>query len=588
MFSNEVVNEVRAASPIEDIIGAALTLQPGGAGRKKALCPFHQEKTPSFHVNMHRQVFHCFGCGKGGDVFAFVMEHEGLSFMEALQKLADRAGVRLPAATFSDDKAQNLRAKVLEFSKFAATLYTRLYEDPARGRVARDYVAQRKLKNDTLRHFGLGFAPDAWRTLADAGAEKHVSADVLEASGLCKRGDRGDLYDIFRNRVMFPIRDIAGNVVAFGGRDLGDSPAKYINSPETAVYKKSRVLYGLYEAREALRHEKYAILVEGYFDLIRCFDAGIENVVATCGTALTEGQAQLIRRYVPEVVVVYDGDSAGIKAAMKAAGILIAAGLGVRATALPEGQDPDDFVRDHGADALRKRIAEAGNFVQFYAEHSKERLGSIEGRTDVAHEIFEILLGLDDELRMDEYVKQVAEALGLNPMACRREFDKHRRQGMQRAVAAESAAVADEAEIAAAPGMEDRIFLAALLDNPALLAKAAKDLERVTLPQGPLAEVLTMLFHAGVTDARAMESEAARQLYTAAATTDLTAVADPEAQVRKRLNRLRYEALKGEAAAVLRAIQEMDPGEAASARRTQLMTRLIQIEQQIRLARGEL
>jgi DNA primase len=587
MFPREVVTEVVAASPIEDIIGAALTLQPAGSGRKKALCPFHQEKTPSFHVNMHRQVFHCFGCGKGGDVLAFVMEHEGLSFMEALQKLADRAGIRLPAATFSDDKAQNQRAKVLEFSKFAAALYTKIYEDPSRGQVARDYVAQRKLKNETLRHFGVGFAPDAWRTLAESGANQHFAADIQEASGLCKRADRGDLYDIFRNRVMFPIRDIAGNVVAFGGRDLGDSPAKYINSPETAVYKKSRVLYGLYEAREALRHEKYAILVEGYFDLIRCFDAGIENVVATCGTALTEGQAQLIRRYVPEVVVVYDGDSAGIKAAMKAAGILIAAGLGVRATALPEGKDPDDFVRDHGGDALRQRIAAAGNFVHFYAEHSKERLGSIEGRTEVAHEIFEILLGLSDELRMDEYVKQVAVELGLNPMACRREFDKHRRQGMQRALAA-PAEQANEAELVVEPAMEDCIFLAVLMDNPALLAQAQKDLERVTLPQGPMAEVLTMLLHAGVTDAQAMESEDARRLYTAAAVTDLTVISDPAAQVRKRINRLRYEALRGEAAAVLRAIQEVERGEDAPSRRAQLMVRQIQIEQQIRLARVEL
>jgi DNA primase len=580
MYSRDVVAEVIAANPIEDIVGAALTLQPAGSGRKKALCPFHQEKTPSFHVNAQRQVYHCFGCGKGGDVISFVMEHEGLTFMEAVRKLADRGGVRLPAASGDYDKNEYLRGKTLEFNQFAASWYLRQLHDPEGGAAARAYVAKRQLKAETLQRFGVGLAPEGWQGLADAGRAKGFAEAVLEASGLCKRGERGGLYDLFRNRVTFPIRDVSGNLVAFGGRDLGDSPAKYINSPETAVYKKSRVLFGLYEAREALRAQKRALLVEGYFDLLRCFDAGIENVVATCGTALTPGQAALIRRYVPEVVVVYDGDAAGIKAAMKASGVLTAAGLTVRAMALPGGQDPDDYIRDAGPVAFQALVAEAPHFITFYARHSRERAATIEGRTEVARELFEILMTLDDELRVDEYVKMAAKELGLNEYACRREFDKARRDGMQRRTVAE-----ERAEQAAPPAynppMEDASFIAALLADPRLLAEAQAALGKVTLPMGPLGEVLALLLTVPGADARALEDEDARRLYTAAAA-HAEAPADQRAVlVRKRVNRLCKEALRAEADAVQRAIAEAERGGNEPGRLAQLIARKIVLIRQM-------
>lgn len=582
MFPREVVAEVIAANPIEDVIGAALPLQGAGSGRKKALCPFHQEKTPSFTVNTQRQIFHCFGCGKGGDVLSFVMEHEGLSFMEAIRKLADRGGVRLPTLSGDYDKTEYLRGKTLEFNQFAASWFTRQYHDPESGAAARAYVAKRQLKDDTLRRFGVGLAPEGWSGLFDAGRAKGFADSVAEASGLCKRGERGGFYDLFRNRVTFPIRDAAGNVVAFGGRDLGDSPAKYINSPETAVYKKSRVLFGLYEAREALRHEKRALLVEGYFDLLRCFDAGIENVVATCGTALTPGQANLIRRYVPEVVVVYDGDAAGIKAAMKASGVLTAAGLTVRATALPGGQDPDDYIREAGPAPFRALIDEAPHFITFYARHSRERAATIEGRTEVARELFEILMALDDEIRVDEYVKMAARELGLNEFACRREFDKARRDGMQRRAAAEK--IAEDAaagEPAYAPPMEDAAFLAALLADPAMLDAAREALGRVTLPLGPLGEVLSALLTDPGSVPRALEDGDARRLYTAAAAAEAPAEDQRPVLVRKRLNRLRREALRAEADAVQRAIAEAERGGNEPARIAQLIARKVVLIRQM-------
>ena len=305
-YNREIVQQVLAANDIVQVLGAALELKSAGSDRLKGLCPFHREKTPSFVVSRTRQNFHCYGCGKGGDVIDFVMEHEGLTFVEALRRLADRAGIRLPAMTERDNQAEAMRTRLLEFGKFARGFFQQTLTHPTLGRTGREYLVGRRLRDETVARFGLGYVPEAWTHLLDAAKQKGYSDKVLEASGMFKQGQRGGYYDFFRNRLMIPVRDVSGNVVAFGGRDLGDSPAKYINSPETTIYKKSRVLYGLHEARDALREKKRALLVEGYFDLLRCFDSGIENVVASCGTALTPEQASLVRRYVPEVVIVYD------------------------------------------------------------------------------------------------------------------------------------------------------------------------------------------------------------------------------------------------------------------------------------------
>ena len=575
-YSREVVAEVLAANDIVDIVGAALELKPAGSGRLKALCPFHNEKTPSFTVNRHRQIFHCFGCGKGGDAIAFLVEHDGLSFVEALRKLADRAGVRLPALSERDNESEFLRTRLFEFGKFVSRHYREVLQDRMRGGIGRQYLKTRELKEATVQRFGLGYAQDGWTNLLDAARQAGLKDNVLEASGLFKRGERGGLYDFFRKRLMFPIKDLSGNVVAFGGRDLGDSPAKYINSPETAVYKKSRVLYGLDEARDTLRRDRYAILVEGYFDLLRCFDAGIEQVVATCGTALTEQQAALIRRYVPEVVLVYDGDAAGIQAALKATGVLTAAGLTVRATALPDNQDPDDFIRAHGAEAFLERVNKAVDFVSFYAQMSEGRTKTIEGRTEVAQEIFGLLKGIDDEVRVDEYLKRTARELGLNDWACRTEFRKYRKRAPQRRTPARP-----ETPSSRPISRDDCHFVAALLDDAALRAHANTALRNVDLGEGPLAEVLRGLFRS---EASAMdmglETEDARRLYAAAATTALEDIGDAEELVHKQTVRLEKEALRVQAAQVQAELQEAqrlnDP-----AKLTQLLARKVTLDQEM-------
>lgn len=554
-YSRETVAEVLAANDIADVIGQRLDLRPAGPGRLKALCPFHTEKTPSFTVNRHRQIFHCFGCGKGGDALSFIMEHDGLSFSEALRKLAERANIRLPMPTEEDARKDLLRTQVQDFCKYAARFYRELLHHPMRGSLGRQYLKTRDLKDATLQRFGLGFASATGSDLLDAAREKGYKDYVLEASGLFKRSDGGRLYDFFRNRLIFPIKDIPGNIVAFGGRDVGDSPAKYINSPETAVYKKSRILYGLHEARDALRREPTVILVEGYFDLLRCFDAGIENVVATCGTALTSEQAALIRRYVPEVTIVYDGDPAGVRAALRGIGVLVGAGLAVRALALPDNQDPDDFIRAHGADAFRNLLRHAADFIAFYVRMNTERTKTIEGRTDLAQELFALLMDIEDEIRRPEYVKRIAHELGLTAWACERAFNDFCREA-RRPTPAPPPTSGGTAEVKPI-SMDDRGFIAALLNSQAMLERVREALADIALPPGPMSELVgALLQRAGPGIIQALESDEARRIYAAAASDDAPPAETAQELVERRIIALKKDAMRARYAQIQRQIEE--------------------------------
>jgi len=565
-FSREVVAEVLAAVDIVQVVRPVVELKPAGAGRLKGLCPFHNEKTPSFHVSPDRQAFHCFGCNKGGDAIAFLMEHDGLTFLEALEKLADQGGVRLPAVSESDNRDDWMRKQLLELGKMAVTHFRQMLLDPLKGSLGRQYIDSRKLSEPTVLRFGLGYAPESWNLFCDAAAAKGFKREVLEQSGLARSGERGGFYDFFRNRVVFPIKDVTGNVVAFGGRDLGDNPAKYINSPESIVYRKSRTLYGLHEAREAMRKTKQAILVEGYFDLLRLVDAGIHQVVASCGTALTTDQAALIRRYARDVVIVYDGDAAGIQAALKATGTLSAAGLQVRALCLPDNQDPDDFVLQEGAEAFLKLVEEAPDFVRYYIGNSRARLDSIEGRTDVARELFEILAGLDDDLRIDEYLKRTAKELGLSEQACRSEFSRFR-SGRDRGHTPPATAAKAEGP---AIHRDDVLFLALVFQDEALQAqaRAAGEAGQLAGPQAVCRILRAFLEGADIAGAFTGDDEAQR-LHAAAANVVLEEeLKDPDQAetlrllAERRLRRLAKDTLQAEASRIqdaIRAAGNSDP-----------------------------
>lgn len=578
-YSPEIIEQVRAANDIVDIVGGVLELKPSGGGRLVGLCPFHQEKSPSFTISRDQQRFFCFGCEAHGDVFGFIIQNEGLTFIEALRSLADRGRVHLPAPTEAEGREEMLRSRLLDLGKWAQSRYTEAIASPTDGTSANEYLKTRALNTKTTEKFGVGCAPDGWRFLLDAPRKKEYSEDLLLQSGLVKRGDRGSCYDLFRNRLMFPIRNPSGDVVAFGGRDLsGDAPGKYINSPENAVYKKNRTLYGVYEARDAMRKENRAVLVEGYFDVLRCHEAGLQNTVATCGTALTSLQASLLRRYAREVVMLFDGDSAGIKAALKGVAILTAADLSVRAVALPDGQDPDDFVRDKGAQALQDLVANAENFVSFYVRWSKDRLQTIEGRTEVARELFGILRGLSDEMRRSEYLKLVASELQMDPWIIRNEFDRAPSEDRN---TRQSTA---ESEERATPKLvrDDLNFVAALLRSPELADRVRDGLKGVSLARSPITVVMKEIIQ-GNRGASLTGNEAAEALYDAASNLDPDQIKDAETLVNRRMNRMRRDALKlkitrlqEELSAATRSDDPDDPGKA-----TALLQEKISIEREI-------
>lgn len=575
-FSREIVAEVLASVDIVDIVGASVELKPAGSARFKACCPFHAEKTPSFTVSRDRQQYYCFGCEKHGDAISFLVDYEGLSFYEALQKLADRSGIKLPAFNERDNKEDYLRSKLVELGKFAAGFFTSMLADPLKGSACRHYLKGRDLRAETVRRFGLGFAPDGWNNLVDKARAAGFRDPVLEASGLVKKGERGSLYDFFRNRLMIPIHDVSGNVVAFGGRELGDGTPKYMNSPENTLYKKSRVLYGLFQAREAMRREKSVFLVEGYFDLMRCFDAGIENVLATCGTALTTEQAILIRRYVRDVAVVFDADAAGIRAALRGIGLLTAAGLTVRAFTVPNGKDPDDFIKTNGPDAFRSLGDSSLDFVTFYTRMNENRLRTIEGRTEVAREVFLILTGLDDGLRRDEYLKRLARELQLNEWTVRGEFAKVAKQQTEAPPQRQA-----ETPRRRPVSKDDRDFVAALLTNEDLRAEANTALNALPPLPGPLGEVLMSLWTANADHAVVgMESDDAKALYAAAATSEALPNEKAADLVQKRIASLRIEALRAEEQRLMEELRNAERSNDGS-RVQELLRRKIGIHKQI-------
>lgn len=426
-IADEKVEEVRRASDIVDVISSTMQLRKRGKNHI-GLCPFHQEKTPSFNVSPEKQMYHCFGCGAGGNVFTFVMEHEKVSFLEAVRTLAERAGIALP-----DTAAERALATENE-GLYAAckTAGLRFYENLAagvEGNIARAYFDHRGFTEATVRKFGLGYARNVWDDLAKHAEELKLDLDQFEKAGLVlKRDDGRSWYDRFRGRAMFPIFSASGRPIGFGARKLRDDDplGKYINSPETPIYSKSRTLYGLYQSKEAIREKGFAILVEGYADLITVFQGGIENIVASSGTALTEEQIQLIGRYAKSVTLVYDADSAGSKATLRGVDLIIEHGLDVNVATLPQGEDPDSYVRAHGAEAFGALVAGAVSFLDFKASSFRDQglLATPEGKTRAVRSIVETIAKMTDEIKRNFYIQSIAEKYGIYESVLFREIEK--------------------------------------------------------------------------------------------------------------------------------------------------------------------
>jgi DNA primase len=411
------VDEVRAAADIVKVVGDYVKLRKAGANYM-GLCPFHQEKTPSFAVHPAKQIFHCFGCGVGGDVFKFVMMIDNLTFPEALRRLGEKVGITV-SETFGDatyDANAQVRAALYKLHEAAAKFFAGQLGGTAEGRMARAYLEDRGLTDEVVGRFRLGYAPGDGQALT-----RHLSggyeSELLEKSGLVVRdAERDRHYDRFRRRIVFPIANDSGKVVAFAGRALGDEQPKYLNSPETPIFTKGRVLYHLDRAAQAIRKLDYAILVEGYMDCIAVASSGIENVVASCGTSLTEGQIRLLARYTRRVVVNYDPDSAGVAATERSLALLLEEGFEAKVLALPRGLDPDSFVRKEGSGRYRELLAGAPSYIDYLTDRAVaiHGLSTPEGKVRAANVVMPFLARVPNPMLRAELANRLAERLHLD------------------------------------------------------------------------------------------------------------------------------------------------------------------------------
>ena len=427
-YSDELIEEVRSRNDVVDVISGYVRLQKKGS-TYFGLCPFHNEKTPSFSVSPGKQMYYCFGCGAGGNVFTFMMQYENFTFQEAMQSLADRAGIELPKQEMSaaQREAADRRSKLLEINKVAAKYFYMLLRSP-QGAHALRYFEERQLSKETMQHFGLGysnkFSDDLYQYLKKQGYED----DLLKDSGLVSIDERRGGHDKFWNRAMFPIMDANNRVIGFGGRVMGEGEPKYLNSPETMIFDKSRNLYGLNFARVSRR--SHILLCEGYMDVIALHQAGFDNAVASLGTALTAGHANLLKRYTKEVYLTYDSDGAGVKAALRAIPILKEVGITTKVINMRPHKDPDEFIKALGAEAYQDRIDHAENSFMFEIRILEQQydMKDPESKSAFYHEVAKKLCSFTEKIERDIYIQAVAEKYMLPTQDLQRLVGKY---GMQ-------------------------------------------------------------------------------------------------------------------------------------------------------------
>ena len=426
MYSREVIDEVISRNDIVDVISGYVKLKKNGSSYT-GLCPFHNEKSPSFSVSGQRQLYHCFGCGVGGNVITFVMEYENMTFLEAVKMLGERAGVALPQTSMSEEdrKERGIRDRLLEINKIAATYYYRQLRSE-NGKAGLDYLKKRELSDSTINSFGLGYATQSTGNLYKLLKDKGYDDDILKESGLFTY-ERG-IHEKFWNRVIFPIMDINNKVIGFGGRVMGDAKPKYLNSPETRLFDKSRNLYGLNIARTSRKPNM--IICEGYMDVISMHQAGFNQAVASLGTALTPGHARLLKRYTDNVLITYDSDEAGVKAALRAIPILKEAGLSTKVINMRPYKDPDEFIKAMGAEAFQERIDNAENSFMFEIRILEQQydMKDPESKSAFYHEVAKKLCSFTEKIERDIYIQAVAEKYMLPTQDLQRLVGKY---GMQ-------------------------------------------------------------------------------------------------------------------------------------------------------------
>lgn len=494
-YPEELIEEVRTRNDIVEVISGYVRLQKKGSNYF-GLCPFHNEKSPSFSVSPGKQMYYCFGCGAGGNVITFLMEYENQTFPEAVRTLAQRAGIALPEADDSKEarQADSRRAKLLEINKEAAKyFYYQLRTE--RGSVGMEYLRKRELSDETMNHFGLGYANKYSNDLIQYLKSKGYSEDLIRDAGLCNVDEKHGMYDKFWNRVMFPIQDINHRVIGFGGRVMGDGKPKYLNSPETEIFDKSRNLYGLNFARTSRKGN--VILCEGYMDVIAMHQAGFTQAVASLGTAFTSGQASLLRRYANEILLSYDSDGAGVNAALRAIGILKEAGMTGRVINLEPYKDPDEFIKALGGEEFQKRLDHAENSFFFELRQLQKNydLSDPEQKTAFHREIARKLCTFSEEVERENYIEAVAQKYHIGFENLRRLVGTYAAQtGLAQPVIRPKSGVQKKNTTAEGIKNSQKLLLTWLVEQPQLYRQISKYISPKDFTEGLYEKVADRLF----------------------------------------------------------------------------------------------
>ena len=493
---DDIIEEIKSRTDIVDVISEYVSLTASGKSFK-GLCPFHDEKTPSFIVNREGQFFKCFGCNEGGNVFTFLMKHESMSYPEAIKSLAVKCGVTIPESSEADRARGLARDELQKLNRSAVDYFHRVLMKSTAGKQALTYLKERGITDNITDSFKLGFSLPNWDAFLKAAGKAGFSKKMMLQGGFILKRKKGEgYYDRFRGRVMFPIFDAQGEPIGFGGRILVSSELepKYMNSPETPLYSKSRSLYNLNLAKEAIRKEGFAVLAEGYMDVITCFQAGVHNTVASLGTSLSGGQVRLLKRYTDEVTIAYDSDSAGTAATSRGLNLLVKEGFKVRMLNLSSGKDPDDFIRENGAEAFRDLISEAVDLVDYKVDRVKEQVGldSAEGKKQTVEDLVATLSSFSTELEKHEYVKKCAEKLGVEEDYIWQQLEalgagKRVRRSTQPAIKSSSKKLSARETI-------ERRLLECLIQCPRLISKARAELTHEDFSNPGHAELAQILW----------------------------------------------------------------------------------------------
>jgi DNA primase len=506
-ISDQIIEQVRHANDVVEVIGAYFPLKRAGANYR-ALCPFHKEKTPSFNVNPSKQMWKCFGCGAGGDVFKFVMQYESLEFLDAVRRLAEKAGIQIEIDDAGAAMHRGEKDQLLKLHEDVAAFFQ---ENIGKAAIAQRYLEKRQITREVARKWRIGYSTESWDGLLEWAAAKKYRPEDLELAGLAIRSEEGRVYDRFRGRLMFSICDEQGRVIGFSGRILTDEKdqPKYVNSPETPIFQKGRVLFALDKAKRSILEEKFVVLCEGQIDTIACHEAGITNVVAPQGTALTDQHARILKRYAEEVVLMYDADEAGQKAIVRSAEPLWEAGMAMRVAVIPGNHDPDSFIKANGGEKLKNLITTGESFFVFLLERLSQQHDprSERGKLQIVRQMVEWLARIPSPILLSTYAQQTAQKLDVPEEAVRRELHQlqmSRQRGRPVGNREEEADTAAEIEFDRAPNQPAELMLLQLMLADVRIVDLA--LERLATEwlsasvAGRLVERVLKLHHAGKWD----------------------------------------------------------------------------------------